>query len=423
MRNLLQSCLEVASQNFENIVYSVKALQHCYQLHQLDGQLYINETKELDPSKPADRLRWRIKDLRTESVKAGRMSLSQSFAAALRDDKSAKLMDKPTRDHISDMMVLDDMRILVMWSQRGRNFEDEDDGVESRWKKIEKNCCQYDDPDCRPPKLVFDTQWQQRVGVLVQKFMDAPWPRGKKDLLWLTKANESRSRLARLWDGVAKEYEKAERAGGKHSAAGSQFIASITAFKTDGSYLASLEQERLMCEEESRRAEAIADQHFKELQGYTSQSEWGSTPVDSLPYRSRKSKPAPEVMKQVPKPVATVSRADLAVKQESIPVTKASLDVFRQMYRADSECLAGVSFRWSSFVQAMNDASFTAQEASGSAVTFKKSGGSISFHRPHPDPVLDHIMLYGMAKRLTKWFGFNSELFVLREKSVEEGSN
>ncbi|KAF2211743.1 hypothetical protein CERZMDRAFT_98176 [Cercospora zeae-maydis SCOH1-5] len=78
-----------------------------------------------------------------------------------------------------------------------------------------------------------------------------------------------------------------------------------------------------------------------------------------------------------------------------------------------------VVFRGQAFVQAMKNAGFTAEESAGSSVSFRSShGGSICFHRPHPDPVLHPIMLYAMAKRLTKWFGFTLETFVLKETEV-----
>ena len=48
-------------------------------------------------------------------------------------------------------------------------------------------------------------------------------------------------------------------------------------------------------------------------------------------------------------------------------------------------------------------------------MTFKdeKNGkSSIIFHRPHPDPTIDPIMLRTMGKRVRKWFGWEVESFV-----------
>ena len=106
----------------------------------------------------------------------------------------------------------------------------------------------------------------------------------------------------------------------------------------------------------------------------------------------------------------------------SLRLKNESLAIFQRMYRADPENIAGSTIRWQLFVQAMKDAGFRAEEAAGSAVSFRDtSGKSICFHRPHPDPVLTPIMLYATARRLTKWFGFSTESFVLREKDEVAG--
>jgi hypothetical protein len=219
---------------------------------------------------------------------------------------------------------------------------------------------------------------------------------------------------------MAMEYEKAEAAGGSKSACGEYLIASIAAFNTDGTYLEALREERTSCEEESRRVQAAAEVQAKELRNHISQREWGSTPADPCYRKSKntKSTTAVPAMEHAVKVLKVDAVADSNVEANLIRVNKESLAVFEMMYRTD--CLAGGTIRWQEFVQAMKGAGFAAQEASGSAVTFRdRDDRRICFHRPHPEPVLDHIMLYGMAKRMAKWFGFSAERFVLREKSCE----
>lgn len=63
----------------------------------------------------------------------------------------------------------------------------------------------------------------------------------------------------------------------------------------------------------------------------------------------------------------------------------------------------------------MIDANFNAEQGSGSAVRFSSDLGSISFHRPHPEPVIDRIMLHSMGKRMRKWFGLSRYVFEVRE--------
>lgn len=75
--------------------------------------------------------------------------------------------------------------------------------------------------------------------------------------------------------------------------------------------------------------------------------------------------------------------------------------------------------KWNGFVSAIFDAGFSATSNGGSAVNFKDeeaSRGAIVFHRPHPDSRISPDMLRGMGKRLTKWFGWNEDMFVVRPK-------
>lgn len=79
------------------------------------------------------------------------------------------------------------------------------------------------------------------------------------------------------------------------------------------------------------------------------------------------------------------------------------------------------SYVWTHFLQAMVDAGFAVTHRSGSAVSFKKADGVIVFHRPHPEPNIDPVMLASMGKRLRKWFGWDAQSFVARSRSEGEG--
>ncbi|KAK3647758.1 hypothetical protein LTR56_000718 [Elasticomyces elasticus] len=102
--------------------------------------------------------------------------------------------------------------------------------------------------------------------------------------------------------------------------------------------------------------------------------------------------------------------AQPAVEQVPIDVTRDSLSVFQKMYPSEGVQCHGV--RWSYFVQAMTDAG----GGGGSSVSFSNGVGTIVFHRPHPDPVIDSIMLRAMGKRISRRFGWCRERFVLRAK-------
>jgi hypothetical protein len=61
----------------------------------------------------------------------------------------------------------------------------------------------------------------------------------------------------------------------------------------------------------------------------------------------------------------------------------------------------------------MAEAGFAERNGGGSIVTFEDTtgGGKIRFHRPHPEPTIDPIMLQSMGKRPNWWFGSDRETF------------
>ncbi|KAK3716363.1 hypothetical protein LTR37_006513 [Vermiconidia calcicola] len=102
---------------------------------------------------------------------------------------------------------------------------------------------------------------------------------------------------------------------------------------------------------------------------------------------------------------------------EVITVGAESVRLFEQVFASFTDAKGGA--KWVDFVAAMVDAGCSATHTGGSAVTFKNGWemkGSIVIHRPHPDATFDTIKLRAIGKRLTKWFGWNEETFVEREK-------
>ncbi|KAF1967834.1 hypothetical protein BU23DRAFT_658017 [Bimuria novae-zelandiae CBS 107.79] len=73
---------------------------------------------------------------------------------------------------------------------------------------------------------------------------------------------------------------------------------------------------------------------------------------------------------------------------------------------------------WDAFVGSMENAGFRGKCGGGSIVIFEKMdrGGKIVFHRPHPNPTLDSVMLQSMGRRLNKWFKWTRDTFLLARK-------
>jgi len=94
-------------------------------------------------------------------------------------------------------------------------------------------------------------------------------------------------------------------------------------------------------------------------------------------------------------------------------VASESKAVFDNMFAAYER--AERSTKWEDIVAALVDTGCSATRTGGSAVTFRDERnlrGSIVFHRPHPDPSADPIMLRSTGKRLRKWFGWEAGTFI-----------
>ncbi|KAK3714786.1 hypothetical protein LTR37_007520 [Vermiconidia calcicola] len=100
----------------------------------------------------------------------------------------------------------------------------------------------------------------------------------------------------------------------------------------------------------------------------------------------------------------------------TVLVKPENLKLFNAMFPTDKG--QSRSFSWKHFLQAMVDAGFSVLQGSGSAVSFRNDRGVIVFHQPHPEPSIDPIMLQLMGKRLHKWFGWDSDVFVTREEGA-----
>ncbi|KAK5694016.1 hypothetical protein LTR97_009634 [Elasticomyces elasticus] len=103
--------------------------------------------------------------------------------------------------------------------------------------------------------------------------------------------------------------------------------------------------------------------------------------------------------------------SDSTLAEERIPVGPKSLKLFNRMYGPSREALGPV--KWDAVATAFTDAGLSMRPTGGSMYSFSHtSKGSIVFHRPHPQPIVNAIHLKGFAKRLEWWFGWNAETFV-----------
>ena len=104
-----------------------------------------------------------------------------------------------------------------------------------------------------------------------------------------------------------------------------------------------------------------------------------------------------------------------------IPVKHENIALLRAMFHSNNGNTR--SFSWKHFLQAMVDAGFSVTQSSGSAVGFRNEKGYIVFHRPHPEPVIEPVVLFTMGKRMRRRFGWTAECFIELGEEVEEGGS
>ncbi|KAK4950715.1 hypothetical protein LTR10_010708 [Elasticomyces elasticus] len=327
--------------------------------------------------------------------------------------------DKQMIDQLSDITAMDEIRQAWLFNQLGHNIR----------KLTNRTRQEREDAALRPSggvALSFSRDWILRFGFHLQYFSEAPFPKGRKSLEWLKDATESRSRLAEFWDAVREGFVVAQRAAGCDI---SQSALGTFDFDMEPGYWLALDRERSECEEASRLADAATADATIKLDRLAMAEDWSGDSEGAKPIwrkqtaakasRAIEALEANSPARSMPASCDGVSNeAQPAIEQVPIDVTRDSLSVFHKMYPSEGVQCGGV--RWSYFVQAMTDAGMTATAGGGggSSVSFCNGAGTIVFHRPHPDPFIDSIMLRAMGKRMNRRFRWCREQFVLRPKMV-----
>jgi hypothetical protein len=108
----------------------------------------------------------------------------------------------------------------------------------------------------------------------------------------------------------------------------------------------------------------------------------------------------------------------------TVAVSRGAFSVFQAMFPSPGNEEGARVVKWGAFVNAMaeGEVGFHARhDGGGSAFTFGpnemskwKGNGETVFHKPHPTPELDSVMLLINGKRMSKWFGWSKEAYVLK---------
>lgn len=118
LKELYRDQFYKASKNFKDIIYSTQTIQQRYQVTSYNRGLYFSEVNQLDLDKPINYLRQQIIDLR-DFVAQGSSVLqgyNQFFATLERDKLIAQIIDKLIQEHISNIIVINEIRTLTYQS-------------------------------------------------------------------------------------------------------------------------------------------------------------------------------------------------------------------------------------------------------------------------------------------------------------------
>lgn len=266
-----------------------------------------------------------------------------------------------------------------------------------------------------------------------------PWPKGITTLESAQRASDARDVLAQMWEKIRCVFNKAVIKNGMGGPVMKEYV-EIWSLDLSQEYqsLRRSEQEEA---EAALKAKIEAKDRLRAATSALLQRPKTTTAIDTAALLNQRQAVLQEISTNKPK-LKTQGRsgnealfsapADLAtststeVDVERIKVKLANLPLLHQMFplggsfsdfsSPETSRTGTRTWKWQHFVDVMMDAGFSVSQGSGSAVSFEHSSGKgrIVFHQPHPQPIIDPVMLRFMGRRLNRWFGWHRETFVER---------
>ncbi|WZH50115.1 hypothetical protein QYS62_011354 [Fusarium acuminatum] len=366
-----------------------------------------NNTKELLTDDPLD---WCLMQLQLKPTDQNLFDHVMLFTM-LQDHLSSnpsekKRLDETTYQALSDLSTCHEM-LLAVRLHRPQN-------AARTWADV--RATENREPWNPRPADRYPNDMDHLHGIgtsLVRDFYFAKQPTGPKNADWITRSRELRAALEKFWTSI-REIVRKEFHSSAFSPEGIDELVKVISAHSTAEYLQQEKQaeDEILANMDQQKDPSTLPSLFREVDiGTTSSTisrrEKTKTRGASAACDQERLDDAPHASSEPEKTTDTV-----------IEVTKQSLAVFQLMYPNKDEVVKDIL--WDRFVHAMVDAGFIARNNSGSAVAFTQSsgeGGKIVFHKPHPVDKIDPVLLRIMAKRMTKWFGWKRELFVLRKES------
>ncbi|KAL6711395.1 hypothetical protein ACN47E_004329 [Coniothyrium glycines] len=235
-------------------------------------------------------------------------------------------------------------------------------------------------------------------------------PAGGRNLQWLKSFNRNHAALKGFWSSLHAAYLSWHIECGFEAPDVDSAMQAIEVWESD-EYEARLAAKRSeVLRDISKRTLVADDQFFLPLP----MENVHVPPTDSM--RRLKVKTKGTAQRETPVDSNNVDES-CAHATVVIELPKRTLSVVRAMF-PETPQERSTEIEWSTFVSAMNDCGFTARNGGGSIVIFdgKQCEGRIVFHRPHPSPKIDPVMLQSMGRRMNKWFGWHRGTFILAKK-------
>ncbi|KAF7867472.1 uncharacterized protein EAF02_009663 [Botrytis sinoallii] len=260
-------------------------------------------------------------------------------------------------------------------------------------------------------------------------FMETPKPTGTRlSQQWLDNDEQQRKALSQIWVQVRVRHEYTLRRLGFGQEDIDHDLAILSA-DSDSEYLASIEKRNAEIHTE------IAARHAKKVAAFGNfidQEQWGTEKPEKVgvPTRSKfKTRKLPNTddeknSVEILSELAATPATSAPLPSPKVLVKKSSYAIFQTMFPSRNFEERTKTVPWDSLVNAMAEAGFIARhERGGSAVQFEPDTsspwfgqGKIVFHKPHPERVVDTVMLGVMGKRMEKWFGWSDETFEVGKK-------
>ncbi|KAK5175486.1 uncharacterized protein LTR77_000625 [Saxophila tyrrhenica] len=371
-----------------------------------------------------DKLFWSLKSLGFDDYREFTMAPAFHFRVLdhhlqhANPKERSRLSDQLLRQ-VSEMAVLDDIRIDITCD---RSWTREPSEPEIEMPLHRREFISGYQQNLRLPDIIAKTKVSQHLQAF---YTDHQWPKGKMDSTWLERAVDSRKHLTRVWAAFRGGLKALQQRNGFPYEFIDQDWAALSAVESPA-HLQVLEDEKQLFSAYMATKSSLASENLKPspLSFQTSLPDRPQKFVGT-PARSKKktrrsgtttdeaASPEEEFTISVEETTPTTTTAQdvnpcIPLKPENLALFDAMFSTYKVEVR---------SYAWKHFLQAMTEAGFAVVQGSGSAVSFKKEDGVIVFHRPHPEPTIDPVMLSSMGKRLKKWFGWGSGTFVALDEA------